>query len=159
MNITSASQDTIWIVIDDFDHNTEGPALCTVCGSTSEQGHVVFRPPVIQDYSGFNDVCQKCIEQAAHVLGFASPEILEAFKHKNEVDAAEIKLLKEEARSSNEALAVVVRENVKLQDQIEAMTKDIPLNDDNDYALLFDDPGSVHQLHFAEQYSPEGSED
>jgi len=105
---------TIWQVISDFDHLTSGNATCTVCGSIKADTYTaVFRPPqIIDEFTGFADICQSCMEQGANELGWIDPVVAKALIGKQAVDAESIRLLEEKLKSSREALATVTRENV-----------------------------------------------
>lgn len=116
----------IWQVIPDFDHLTAyGKAVCSICGSTSKPGDPVFRPPVPDDVDGYHDICADCIRQAAHFLGFADPAAFDNLENAFNATREAYALQTEELASSREALATVVRDNVRLQDVIDDLNSPV----------------------------------
>lgn len=112
---------TIWNRIPDFDHlSWDGAAKCFNCGSTkrpTEEG--VFRPQNFDDISGFPDICEGCMTEAAAELGLVASQdgALKEIQH-------ELSELLEELRGSRDALATLTRENVRLQELIDDLSQD-----------------------------------
>lgn len=116
----------IWQVIPDFDHLTAyGKAVCPVCGSTSKTGDPVFRPQAPDDIDGYHDICADCIRQAADFLGWKSPD---SYVSMREIASKEHEANIEfgaELVAAREALATVVRDNVRLQDVIDDLNSPV----------------------------------
>tara|TARA_R100001460_G_scaffold107309_2_gene155853 strand:- start:10657 stop:10944 length:288 start_codon:yes stop_codon:yes gene_type:complete len=82
----------------------------------------VFRPNTMDDFDGFHDICQACVEEAANNLGFAAPSVNKrlntTIKNLRE-DLAEARELFTE---SQETIRNLCRENNNLQEELADLT-------------------------------------
>lgn len=116
----------VWIVIPDYDHLTAyGQYRCTVSGETCPPGDVVFRPPMPDDIDGYHDVSANAIRQAAEYLGWVAPELYENLREINQHIQLDLARAVEQLQESRDALATVTRENVRLQDEIDALNEPV----------------------------------
>ena len=107
----------IFQTIPEYDHlSFAGQYKCAVCGSGRRKDEVIFRPPMPDDFDGFFDICSNCVREAADFLGIRETATIEAALDQSEEARVAAVLQAQEAR---EAMATVVRENVRLQDELE----------------------------------------
>jgi len=134
----------IWQTISDFDYlSYEGRAVCSICGSTCRKGQMVFRPPQPDDVSGFWDICENCIREAADHLGLGEVGPLE----KTAEDLRDVvATAHQELIGAHDALATITRENVRLQDVIEDLN--LPLEESFPMVTQedFDSVSGVHEI-------------
>ncbi len=113
---------TIWQRPNDFDHlSWDGTAKCFNCGSTKRKTEeAIFRPATFDDMSGFPDLCEGCVVEAAAVLGLVVDNSV-ALKDAQHEFAEVLEVL----RTTREALAAVTRENVRLQEVLDDFTMSV----------------------------------
>lgn len=130
-------QSGVWQHLPDFDHLTwESRSVCSNCGSAkrrTESG--IFRPNTLDDFSGFPDLCEGCVVEAADMLGLVSADNTGALQAAQQ----EVCDLLEELRAARDALATVTRENVRLQEVIDDLSKDPDFDDLDDYLAAEDE--------------------
>tara|TARA_R100000458_G_C8247127_1_gene224824 strand:- start:736 stop:1107 length:372 start_codon:yes stop_codon:yes gene_type:complete len=108
----------------DFDHNTAYGARCTACGNIKLKNHQgVFRPSVMDDVDGFHDICQECIAQAAHELGFIQPRVAKSLKTRIANLNSDLSEAQSMYINSQETIRSLCRENSNLQDELQNLTK------------------------------------
>ncbi len=111
---------------DDFDQLTAYHAKCAACSNIKLKEHTtVFRPDIEDDFDGFHDICQACIEQAAHDLGMQDADRAQY----TQLALTEAELLRDQSdRRYNEgveAIMVVTRENVNMQATIDRLLDEL----------------------------------
>ncbi len=108
---------------DDFDNLTAYAAKCAACSNIKLPEHsTVFRPDIEDDFDGFHDVCQACIEQAAHDVGMVDAKVAVDMRLALDglrLDRDEIDLRHQEM---TDTIKVLTRENVYLQANIDLLT-------------------------------------
>ena len=124
---------SIWMKVEDFNFQSwDGQSICAVCGSPKKKHHIhVFRPPHPDDVSGFFDICEDCMRQAADELGLGETTGL---TRSVEVALKDLAKAQEEKVQLQEALATVTRMNVTLQDEIDELNApmEVPFEDEDD---------------------------
>ena len=122
----------IWTTLTDFDHlSWEGRAVCANCGSTKPKGdEFIYRPTTLDEVNGFPDICGNCIREAAADLGLIESNRVDYTEFVTRTDFV---LVQEEAEHSREAMAHVVRDNVRLQDIIDDMNEIVDTRFPDDY--------------------------
>ena len=108
----------------DFDHNTAYGARCTSCGNIKLKLHQgVFRPTIMDDVDGFHDICQDCVSEAAHDLGYIKPRVAKGLNTR----IANLNSDLSEAQSlyieSQETIRNLCRSHANLQDELSNLTK------------------------------------
>lgn len=128
---------SIWMRPNDFDHlSYGGVAKCSVCGSTKrDHEDSVFRPPHPDDFSGFFDICEGCIREAAKTLGLAETAGAERVIEKLQREVSDLSADLSGARDAQAALA---RENVRLQDVMDDLNA--PFEIPSDDMEMYDGP-------------------
>lgn len=110
---------------EDFDQLTAYHAKCAACANIKLPQHsTVFRPDIEDDFDGFHDICQACVEQAAHDLGMVDLDIADTLR----VAVIAAELARDEAdlrhNETREAVLVLTRENVYLQAEVDSLRSD-----------------------------------
>lgn len=114
---------SVWLRIPDFNElSWNGRAVCFTCGSTKrDTEEAVFRPQAMDDFSGFPDLCEGCIVEAASQIGMVESDVAVQAQEGNLRMRDALASVGEELTAARSALATVTRENVRLQDDIEEM--------------------------------------
>ncbi len=107
----------------DFDQNTAYGARCTCCGNIKMPNHEgVFRPNTMDDFDGFHDICQACVEEAANNLGFAAPSVNKRLNTTIKNLRKDLAEARELFTESQETIRNLCRENSNLQEELTDLT-------------------------------------
>ncbi len=112
---------SVWQRIEDFNHlSLNGIPKCFNCGGIKRKSEeFVYRPQAMDDFSGFPDLCEGCIVEAAALIGMIESDVaVQAHNEQKALDLVVSELLDESAEQ-RAALSAVTRENVRLQDVID----------------------------------------
>tara|TARA_Y100000401_G_scaffold103240_1_gene94094 strand:- start:442 stop:729 length:288 start_codon:yes stop_codon:yes gene_type:complete len=82
----------------------------------------VFRPNTMDDFDGFHDICQACVEEAANNLGFAAPSVNKRLNTTIKNLRKDLAEARELFTESQETIRNLCRENSNLQEELTDLT-------------------------------------